>query len=159
MNLENLFDAADDGDGDIGDWAPPDRAGFEAQLNKRAAAIREDLRGCTIIGVQEVEGKDAVWEALARAVGPEFRHDYFESADVRDITVACCTTCAVTLRRSEQAQTCTPTDYSVDYTFALDRRARRNPCGDGVYPLFDRPPYVADLTVRDAAGDGRWICG
>ena len=154
MNLENLFDAADDGDGDIGDWAPPDRAGFEAQLNKRAAAIREDLRGCTIIGVQEVEGKDAVWEALARAVGPEFRHDYFESADVRDITVGVLYDARrVTLRRSEQAQTCTPTDYSVDYTFALGPRARPNPCGDGVYPLFDRPPYVADLTVRDAAGD------
>ena len=117
MNLENLFDAVDDGDGDLGDWAPADQAGFEAQLNKRAAAIREDLRGCTIIGVQEVEGKDAVWEALARAVGPDFRYDYFESADVRDITVGVLYDARrVTLRRSEQAQTCTPTDYSVDYT-------------------------------------------
>ena len=59
----------------------------------------------------------------------------------------------VTLRRSEQAQTCTPTDYQVDYTLARGPRARPNPCGDGVYPLFDRPPYVADLTVRDAASD------
>ena len=32
-------------------------------------------------------------------------------------------------------------------------RAQPNPCGDGTYPLFDRPPYLADLTVRDAAGD------
>ena len=76
MNLENLFDAVDDGDGDLGDWTPADQAEFEAQLNKRAVTIREDLLGCTIIGVQEVEGKDAVWEALARAVGPDFRYDY-----------------------------------------------------------------------------------
>ena len=154
MNLENLFDAVDDGDGDLGDWTPADQAEFEAQLNKRAATIREDLRGCTIIGVQEVEGKDAVWEALARAIGPDFRYDYFESADVRDITVGVLYDARrATLRRSEQAQACTPTDYLVDYTFARGPRARPNPCGDGAYPLFDRPPYLADLTVRDAAGD------
>ena len=154
LNLENLFDAADDGDGDLGDWAPPDRAGFEAQLNKRAAAIREDFRGCTVIGVQEVEGKDGVWEALARAVGPDYRYDYFESADVRDITVGVLYDARrAALRHSEQAQTCTSTDYSVDYTSARGPRARPNPCGDGLYPLFDRPPYLVDLTVRDATGD------
>ncbi len=154
MNLENLFDAVDDSDGDFGDWAPLDQAGFEAQLNKRAAAIREDLRGCTVVGVQEVEGKDAVWEALARAVGPDFRYDYFESADVRDITVGVLYDARrAILQRSEQAQACTPTDYLVDYTAARGPRAQANPCGDGVYPLFDRPPHVADLTVRNAAGD------
>ena len=154
MNLENLFDALNDGDGDLGDWAPADQAGFEAHLNKRAAAIREDLRGCTVVGVQEVEGKDAVWETLARAIGPNFRYDYFESADVRDITVGVLYDARrVTLRRSEQAQTCTPTDYRVDYTAARGARAQPNPCGDGAYPLFDRPPYVADLTVQNATGE------
>jgi predicted extracellular nuclease len=154
MNLENLFDAADDGDGDLGDWAPADQAGFEAQLNRRAAVIRDDLYGCTVIGVQEVEGKDAVWEALARAIGPDFHYDYFESADVRDITVGVLYDARrAMLRRSEQAQTCTPTDYQVDYTFARGARAQPNPCGDSVYPLFDRPPHVADLTVRNEAGD------
>ena len=154
MNLENLFDTADDGDGDLGDWVPADQAEFEAQLNKRAETIREDLRGCTIIGVQEVEGKDAVWEALARAVGPDFRYDYFESADMRDITVGVLYDARrASLRRSEQAQTCTSTDYRVDYTAARGPRTRPNPCGDDAYPLFDRPPYLADLTVRDEAGD------
>ena len=71
-------------------------------------AIREDLRGCTVIGVQEVEGKDAVWEALARAIGSNFRYDYFESADGRDITVGVLYDARrAALRRSEQAQTCT----------------------------------------------------
>ena len=154
MNLENLFDALDDGDGDLGDWVPADQAGFEAQLNKRAATIREDLRGCTIIGVQEVEGKDAVWEALARAVGPDFRYDYFESADVRDITVGVLYDARrAALRHNGQAQTCTSTDYLVDYAAARGPRARPNPCGDAVYPLFDRPPYLADLTVQNATGD------
>jgi predicted extracellular nuclease len=154
MNLENLFDAVDDGDGDFGDWAPADQAAFEAQLTKRAATLRDDLRGCPIVGVQEVEGKDAVWDALARAVGPDYRYDYFESADVRDITVGVLYDARrVTLRGSEPAQVCTPTNYKVDYTFARGPRARPNPCGEGAYPLFDRPPHVADLSVRDAAGD------
>ena len=154
MNLENLFDAVDDGDGDLGDWTPADQVEFERQLNKRAVTMREDLRGCTVIGVQEIEGKDGVWEALARAVGPDYRYDYFESADVRDITVGVLYDARrAALRHSEQAQACTSMDYSVDYTSARGPRARPNPCDDGVYPLFDRPPYLADLTVRDAAGD------
>jgi hypothetical protein len=154
MNLENLFDAVDDGDGDLGDWAPADQGEFDAQLRKRATTIREDLRGCPIIGVQEVEGKDGVWEALARAIGPDFRYDYFESADARDITVGVLYDARrVTLRRSEQAQACTQTDYLVDYTAARGPRVRSNPCSDGVFPLFDRPPYLADLTMRNAAGD------
>ena len=154
FNVENLFDAVDDSDGDLGDWMPADAAEFAVQLNKRATAIREDLRGCTIVGVQEVEGKDAVWEALARAVGPAFRYDYFESADARDITVGVLYDGGrAALRHSDQAQACTPTDYMVDYTAARGLRARPDPCGAGTYPLFDRPPYIADLTVRSAAGD------
>ncbi len=27
LNLENFFDPVDDGDGDVGDWSPPDQAG------------------------------------------------------------------------------------------------------------------------------------
>ena len=153
MNLENLFDAVDDGDGDLGDWVPADQAGFEAQLNKRAATIREDLRGCTVIGVQEVEGKDAVWEALARAVGPDFRYDYFESADVRDITVGVLydarrARCAAASRRRHARPRITGGLHGCPRP-----RARPNPCDDGAYPLFDRPPYLADLTVQDAAGE------
>ena len=122
-----------------------------------SSGLRRSVRvyaGCTVIGVQEVEGKDAVWEALARAIGPDFLYDYFESADGRDITVGVLYDARrAALRHSEQAQACTSMDYLVDYTFASGPRARPNPCGDGTYPLFDRPPYVADLTVRDAAGD------
>ncbi|PKO23184.1 MAG: hypothetical protein CVU38_05355 [Chloroflexi bacterium HGW-Chloroflexi-1] len=154
FNLENLFDALDDGDGDLGDWTPADAAGFARLIDKRAAAIREDLQRCPIIGVQEVEGKDAVWDALTAAIGGGFRYDYYESIDARDITVGLLyDEGRVTLRRSDQAQTCTPTDYDVDYAAAQGPRGRPNPCAAGSYPLFSRPPYVADLTVRNAAGD------
>lgn len=153
FNLENLFDAADDGDGDIGDWSAGDAATFQAWIAARAAVIRDDLQGCTAIGVQEVEGKDAVWAALAEAIGPRYRYDYFESMDVRDITVGLLYDAdRVTINRADQPQACTAADYLVDYTVARGARARANPCAAGSYPLFDRPPYAADLTVRDAAG-------
>lgn len=153
FNMENLFDAADDADGDIGDWSAADAETFGAWIAARAAVIRDKLQGCTAIGVQEVEGKDAVWSALANAAGPTYRYDYFESMDVRDITVGLLYNAdRVMIKRAEQPQACTPEDYLVDYAAARGPRARPNPCRAGSYPLFDRPPYVADLTVRDAPG-------
>ncbi len=154
FNVLDLFDAVDDGDGDIGDWSPGNPAEFRVQLAKRAAAIRRNLQGCTVVGLQEVEGKDAVWAALAEAVGPRYRYDYYESADVRDITVGLLYDAGrVELRRSASMQTCTPTDYGVNYAAARGPRAETNPCTSGSYPLFDRPPYVADLVVRNGRSD------
>jgi predicted extracellular nuclease len=154
FNVENLFDEVDDGDGDMGDWAPADRSAFELSLAKRAAAIRDDLQGCTVVGLQEVEGKDAVWQALAGAVGEEFHYDYFESVDERDITCGILYDASrVALLRSEPSQFCTPTDYGVNNLWAVGPRARVDRCPSGAYPLFDRPPYVADLAVRSAGGD------
>jgi hypothetical protein len=154
FNLENLFDDVDDGDGDLGDWAPADRRAYEFSLEKRAAAIREDLQRCTVVGLQEVEGKDAVWQALAEAVGAGFRYDYYESADERDITNGILYDATrVTLRGSDQSQACTSTDYGVDPKWSVGARSRPSPCTEGSYPLFDRPPYLADLTIRNARGD------
>jgi hypothetical protein len=154
FNLENLFDEVDDGDGDMGDWAPADHGAFELSLQKRATAIREDLRRCTVVGLQEVEGKDAVWKALAEAVGADFRYDYYESADERDITNGILYDATrVALRRSDQAQACTSTDYGVNPIWSVGARSRPDPCAPGSYPLYDRPPYVADLTVHNARGD------
>jgi uncharacterized protein len=154
FNVKNLFDDIDDGDGDMGDWAPSDRGAFELSLEKRAAAIREDLQRCTVVGLQEVEGKDAVWQALAEAVGDGFRYDYYESADERDITSGILYDATrVTLRRSDQPQACTSTDYGVNPIWSVGTRSRPNPCTQGSYPLYDRPPYVADLAVRNARGD------
>jgi hypothetical protein len=153
-NAENLFDHVDDGDGDVGDWSPTDEAAFTAAVAADARIVREALAGCTLVGLQEVEGKDAVWAALARAAGPGYRYDYFESADARDITVGILYDAGrVTLRRAEQPQTCGPLDYGVQYSYAVGPRSRPNPCSAGAYPIFDRPPYLADVTVRSAEGD------
>lgn len=151
FNAENLFDAVADGDGDSGDWTPADAQEFTAWIAQRGRVIREQLQGCTIVGLQEVEGKDAVWAALAHAVGPTYRYDYFESMDARDITVGILYDAQRTqIRASDQPQRCGPIDCGVNYAYAIGPRSRPNPCPAGSYPLFDRPPYLADLTVRNA---------
>ncbi len=155
-NAENLFDEIDDGDGDMGDWAPGSQVAFRASLAEDARVIAEALRGCTIVGLQEIEGKEEVWAQLAQAVGPTYRYDYFESMDARDITVGILyDEKRVTLRRLDQAQTCGPVDYQVQYMYAVGARSRSNPCPAGTYPLFDRPPYVADVTVQNGTGSRR----
>ncbi len=152
FNVENLFDAVDDGDGDIGDWSPANEADYTARLEKRARAIREELGGCAVVGLQEVEGKDLVWERLAAAAG-DYRYDYIESADARDITVGILyDPRRVTVKQSRAAQVCGARDFGVDYQSARGQRAETNPCKTG-YPVFDRPPYVADLTIRSESGD------
>lgn len=155
-NVENLFDHLDDGDGDMGDWAPQDAAAFQAALAADARVIAETLRGCTIVGLQEVEGKEEVWAQLAQAAGPHYHYHYFESIDARDIAVGILyDKTRVALRRADQPQACGPVDYQVQYMYAVGARSRANPCTPGTYPLFDRPPYVADLTVQDESSGRR----
>jgi predicted extracellular nuclease len=145
-----------DKDGDMGDWAPTDARAYRASLAKRAAAVRAALRDCTIVGLQEVEGKDEVWAALAAGAGPGYRYDYYESADARDITVGILYRAdRVELRSSSPQQACTATDYGVDYAAVRGPRGHANPCQPGSYPLFDRPPYVADVTVSTEDGTRR----
>jgi len=156
FNIKNLFDAVDDGDGDLGDWTPAHAAAYRRDIDATARLLRDALGSCTIVGLQEVEGKDAVWADLARAAGPRYRFDYWESADVRDITVGMLYDAArVELRSSASFQACGDVDYGVDVTAARGPRVQGEPCAGGTYPLYDRPPYVADLVVANAAGDRR----
>ncbi len=153
-NAENLFDAVDDGDGDVGDWSPSDQRAYRAAVDARARLLREVLGGCTVVGLQELEGKDAVWADVARALGPTYGFDYWESADVRDLSVGLLYDSArVELRRSAAAPLCGPVDYGVDVTAERGGRVWQSECPIGSYPLYDRPPYVADLVVASAAGD------
>ncbi len=156
FNAENLFDAVDDGDGDVGDWTPASAAVYRKNVDRRAEMIRERLGGCTVLAVQEVEGKDAVWADLAAAVGPNYRFDYRESADVRDITEGLIYDATrVELRRSAAAQACSPVDYGVNHASAKGPRADRNPCPAGTFPLYDRAPYLADIVVSSGDRDRR----
>jgi predicted extracellular nuclease len=107
-----------------------------------------------VVGLQEVEGKDGVWADLARALGPTYRFDFWESADVRDITVGLLYDSArVEVLGSEAAPACGAVDYGVDAGRAGGARAADYSCPAGSYPLFDRAPHVADLLVRNEAGD------
>ncbi len=160
FNIENMFDTIDDGDGDMGDWVPADVTEYNRMLEKRAKAIVNNLSNCTVIGVQEVEGKDPVWDDLVNAIsaqgGPSYSYDYYESIDPRDITTGILYDPArVTLNASSQEQGCTTTDYGVNYSNADNTYGRvvPNPCTSGTYPLYNRPPYLAQLTLKNAAGD------
>ncbi len=68
FNVENLFDRVDDGMGDYGDWIPTSDAAYQAKL----AGLAEEMTGagqnCAVWGVSEVEGKQAVYNALASAL-------------------------------------------------------------------------------------------
>ncbi len=160
FNIENMFDVNDDGDGDWGDWVPADVAEYNRMLEKRARAIVNNLSNCTVIGLEEVEGKDPVWDDLVAAIsaqgGATYSYDYYESVDARDITTGILYDPArVTLVGSSQKQGCTATNYNVDYNNADNTygRAVANPCSGGSYALFSRPPYLAQLTIANAAGD------
>jgi hypothetical protein len=156
FNAENLFDAVNDKDGDMGDWAPADTEAYRQQIARRARMIREGLGNCTVIGLQEVEGKDAVWSDLARGLGPTYRFDYWESADARDITAGLIyDTRRIEVLKSRAAPACGPEDYKVDPRAARGPRAPDYSCPAGAYPLFDRAPYVADLLARNESGDRR----
>jgi len=99
FNAENLFDHLNDGDGDFGDWAPgyplPGTAEGEALYRQKLAAVAQvvtaSLDGCAVVGLQEVEGKQQVWDELAAAFKlPEdapytWTGHYVETGDPRDI--------------------------------------------------------------------------
>ena len=99
FNVENLFDNIDDGNGDWGDWAPGypnsgDPAGateYQNKLDALADVIVNRMKSCMVIGVEEVEGKQQVYDDLAAAVsGKDAAHSwqgvYVESGDGRDIS-------------------------------------------------------------------------
>ena len=160
FNIENMFDLVDDNDGDMGDWVPASTDEYNRMLEKRAKTIANNLSNCTIIGVQEVEGKDPVWDDLVAAIrdqgGITYHYDYYESIDPRDITTGILyDPSRVTLNASSQKQGCSSTNYGVNYSNADNTygRAVADPCTSGSYPLFNRPPYLAQLTVKDATGN------
>ncbi|MCB8952033.1 MAG: hypothetical protein H6650_08470 [Ardenticatenales bacterium] len=99
FNVENLFDYINDGQGDWGDWAPgwPNSGSPEGQalyatkLADTASVIVNGMKSCQVIGVQEMEGKQQVYNDLAAAVaaltpGYGWTGVYVESGDARDIS-------------------------------------------------------------------------
>ncbi len=97
--MENLFDPIDDGHGDWGDWAPgfpisgsqDGLLEYQSKLDRLAGFIVSTMRSCMLIGVEEVEGKQAVYDELASAISSQDENTnwsgvYVESGDPRDIS-------------------------------------------------------------------------
>lgn len=103
FNAGSLFDPLNDGQGDWGDWAPgwptPGTAAGEGdyrwKLERVARTIAERLGGCMVVGLQEVEGKQQVWDDLATRIaelsvsgdGPQYTWTgrYVTPGDARNI--------------------------------------------------------------------------
>lgn len=103
LNANNLFDHINDGHGDWGDWAPgwptsgaaEGEALYRARLAEVAEVLTRRTGDCLVAGLQEVEGKQQVWDDLAAAVGassvigdgPQYSWAgrYVETGDPRDI--------------------------------------------------------------------------
>ena len=98
-NVENLFDYLNDGQGDWGNWAPgypnpgsPEgQVSYQAKLNKVAEMLVNDLNSCLLIGVEEVEGKQQVYDDLTAAMqvldpAHSWTAAFVESGDPRDIS-------------------------------------------------------------------------
>ncbi len=98
-NVENLFDNLNDGSGDWGDWAPgyptsgtpAGAAIYQTKLAKTAEVLVDKAKSCMVIGLEEMEGKQAVYNALAAALhsadpAHTWTAAYVESGDSRDIS-------------------------------------------------------------------------
>ena len=99
FNVENLFDTNDDGMGDWGDWAPgypvEDSASGLAEYNAKLDALADifvnRMKSCMVVGVEEVEGQQDVYDALAAKVSAKdpdhtWQAGFVSSGDARNIT-------------------------------------------------------------------------
>jgi hypothetical protein len=114
----------------------------------------QDLQECSVIAVQEMEGKELVWEDLEAALealtATNWEWDYWESWDFRDITVGIYYNAdRVTFVDSYQEQLCQTINTGIQWSNVQSPRSYygSDPCTGGTYPAFSRPPYVARLQV------------
>ncbi len=127
----------------------PDPVDYDREMRRRAATIAGWLAGCTVIGLQEA-GQPADAERLAALLTAEYGLPYTatalpspQSSDAEfPLTNALLTrTDRVQVLDAQSLQGCSPVDYAV-----LDPGV----CAIGEFPLFDRPPLVAELSVQAA---------
>ncbi|BAM00579.1 MULTISPECIES: endonuclease/exonuclease/phosphatase family protein [Caldilinea] len=130
----------------------PNPADYARELHRRSLTIAEWLGGCLIIGLQE-SGTPRDAEALATHLREHFGLDYTASAlpgpqssdPEFPLTNALLTrNDRVRVLSLASPQSCSPVDYGV-----VDPGA----CPAGSFPLFDRPPLLADLMVENSRGD------
>lgn len=126
-------------------WNPEE---YDQQLAKRARTIAESLQGCTILGLQETGNPDDA-ERLAALLSSAFDLEYTvvsipgpntQSNEFPLTNSLLARSDRVEVNSSTSAQGCSAIDYEVAI---IDK-----PCPLGQFPLFNRPPLVAELTVR-----------
>lgn len=126
---------------------------YTIQLRRRAAAIAEQLQGCTLIALQETgQPKDA--DALAQMLEAEFGLAYAAVAlpgpqsSVSEFPLT--NSLLVRRDRVEVVAAAAPQGRS---PVSYDVFDAPGACPIGAYGLFDRPPLVVDLRVAGAWGE------
>ncbi len=131
----------------------PDDAEYNAQLQKRALAIVEELRACVVIGLQET-GSPTDAENLARILNEHFGIAYQSLAIEGPMTSNpefpltnsfLVRSDRVNVVAVESRQGCSSLSYDVGYMPGA--------CPRREYALFNRPPLVADLLIKGAWGE------
>jgi len=126
---------------------------YAQQLRKRATAIAEGLRGCTIIGLQET-GTPADAENLAQLLGDEFNLPYtavaIEGPNSSDLDFPLTNsllarTDRVTVVDAVSSQGCSGFNFGVNFLPGA--------CPSRQFPFFNRPPLVVDVEVSGPWGD------
>ncbi|MCS6826914.1 MAG: endonuclease/exonuclease/phosphatase family protein [Caldilinea sp.] len=130
----------------------PNPNDYARELQRRSLTIAEWLGGCTILALQE-SGTPHDAEALAVHLRERFGLDYTASAlpGPQTANPEFPLTNALLTRNDRVRvlsliglQSCSAVDYGV-----VDPGA----CAAGLFPLFDRPPLVADLVVEGNGGE------
>ncbi len=131
----------------------PDEETYNIQLRHRARVIAEDLRGCTIVGLQET-GTPEDAQALADVLAEEFALDYAavaipgpntQSSEFPLTLSLLARNDVVTVVQSTTLQACSPVDYEVIDVDGF--------CAANSYPIFNRPPLVVEMTVSGPWGE------
>ncbi len=134
----------------------PDAVEYAAELRKRALAIAEGLGGCTLIALQEAgtpqdvqnlaallaQEHDLAYDAVALP-GPmttNFEFPLTNALLVRTDAPGL----AIEVIEAASPQGCSTTDYEVPAVGV---------CPFGEFALFNRPPLVVDLVVRQVQED------
>lgn len=131
----------------------PDEADYQQQLRKRAVAIAEGLRGCTIIGLQETGAPEDAAN-LAELLSDEFDLPYtsvaFEGPNSSDRDFPLTNSL---LLRTDQARVVQAEAVQGCSRFTFGLRFMPGVCPPRQFPFFNRPPLVVDVEVEGPWGD------
>jgi hypothetical protein len=124
----------------------PNAADYDAALRQRAGVIASELTGCTVIALQETgtwDDAQAIASVLETDYGLAYDAIAVEGAASRDAEFPLTNSllvdrARVTVELVDAVEGCTAQDYGLVVPGL---------CPAGQYPVFDRPPLMAQLIV------------